>query len=48
VLAEQPDACTFADRCPRATEVCTSSQPELTPGAHRVACWHPVRESVEV
>ncbi|MGW6281730.1 ABC transporter ATP-binding protein [Kribbella sp. NPDC055071] len=48
VLTEQPDACTFADRCPRALDTCTTSQPELTPGPHRVACWNPVREPVEV
>jgi peptide/nickel transport system ATP-binding protein len=40
VLTEQPDACTFADRCPRALDTCTSSQPQLTTGAHRVACWN--------
>jgi len=48
VLTEQPDACTFADRCPRAVDTCTASQPELTAGQHRVACWNPVREPVEV
>ncbi|TDD16627.1 ABC transporter ATP-binding protein [Kribbella turkmenica] len=48
VLAEQPDACTFADRCPRALDTCTASEPNLTPGPHRVACWNPVREPVEV
>ncbi|GAB2644709.1 ABC transporter ATP-binding protein [Kribbella swartbergensis] len=48
VLSEQPDACTFADRCPRAVDTCTASQPQLTPGLHRVACWNPVREPVEV
>ena len=48
VLTEQPDACTFADRCPRAVDTCTSSQPHLTGAPHRVACWNPVREPVEV
>jgi peptide/nickel transport system ATP-binding protein len=48
VLSAQPDACTFADRCSRADDSCTTSQPELTAGVHRVACWHPVREAVEV
>jgi peptide/nickel transport system ATP-binding protein len=38
VLAEQPDACTFADRCPRAIDICTTKQPALTAG---VACWNP-------
>jgi peptide/nickel transport system ATP-binding protein len=47
VLAEQPDACTFADRCPRALDTCTTEQPLLTAGAHQVACWNPVREPVE-
>jgi peptide/nickel transport system ATP-binding protein len=42
VLTEQPDACTFAERCERALDICTTSQPQLTPGAHRVACWNPV------
>jgi peptide/nickel transport system ATP-binding protein len=44
VLAEQPDACTFADRCSRASDTCTSRRPELglVAGAQRVACWHPV------
>lgn len=48
VLTKQPDACTFADRCPRALDTCTTSQPELIGGPHRVACWNPVREPVEV
>ncbi|MGG5259958.1 ABC transporter ATP-binding protein [Phycicoccus avicenniae] len=45
VLSEQPDACTFADRCPAATERCRSAAPPLervAPGSsHEVACWHP-------
>ncbi len=49
VLSTQPDACTFADRCPAADSTCREQQPrlidELTPpgGApdHLVACWHP-------
>ena len=32
VLAEQPDACTFADRCPNAIDTCTAEQPALEPG----------------
>ncbi len=28
VLSDQPDACTFADRCPRAVDTCTTSQPD--------------------
>ena len=38
VLAEQPDACTFADRCPRAIDTCTTKEPALIAG---VACWNP-------
>ncbi|TCN35827.1 peptide/nickel transport system ATP-binding protein [Kribbella orskensis] len=48
VLAAQPDACTFADRCPQALDICTAKQPVLEPGGHQVACWNPVREPVEV
>jgi len=44
VLATQPDACTFADRCPAADQQCRSAAPPLTPvgPGHRAACWHPV------
>jgi peptide/nickel transport system ATP-binding protein len=43
VLSEQPDACTFADRCPAADERCRTAAPELTAVAdgHRAACWFP-------
>ncbi|MBE1489408.1 ABC transporter ATP-binding protein [Plantactinospora soyae] len=49
VLSVQPDACTFADRCPAADEQCRESAPPLevlgTEAApaedHLVACWHP-------
>ncbi|MDF2144668.1 ABC transporter ATP-binding protein [Knoellia sp. p5-6-4] len=50
VLESQPDACTFADRCPAATQRCSSSAPPLEPAPlaaqagghpHEVACWHP-------
>ncbi|MGH3383858.1 MAG: ABC transporter ATP-binding protein [Nocardioidaceae bacterium] len=42
VLSEQPDACTFADRCPRASARCTEHEPPLENVAgHEVACWHP-------
>lgn len=51
VLAAQPDACTFAERCPAASARCTSAAPPLepvvtgvherSPHAHGVACWHP-------
>ena len=45
-LAELPDACAFAPRCPRADELSRSSVPELRevrPG-HLVACFHPGAE----
>ncbi|MFI6781616.1 ABC transporter ATP-binding protein [Micromonospora sp. NPDC050276] len=44
VLATQPDACTFADRCPAADQQCRSVAPPLAGfgGAdHVAACWHP-------
>ncbi|MGW5358944.1 ABC transporter ATP-binding protein [Actinopolymorpha pittospori] len=46
VLSDPPDRCTFADRCPRADELCRTSQPPLsgTPG-HLVACWHPADQN---
>jgi peptide/nickel transport system ATP-binding protein len=42
-LSELPQACAFADRCPRADDITRSQQPELRevrPG-HSVACFHP-------
>jgi peptide/nickel transport system ATP-binding protein len=45
VLTTQPDACTFADRCPAADEKCRTSEPPLEAlgtASHLVACWHPV------
>jgi peptide/nickel transport system ATP-binding protein len=44
VLASSPDACTFADRCPRADPTCRTRRPELAadPGGHPVRCWHPL------
>ena len=50
VLSEQPDACTFADRCAAASDRCTTSRPPLERAhvhdeqggpEHVVACWHP-------
>ena len=49
VLASQPDACTFAQRCAAADNQCTSASPALAapgdhpalPQDHQVACWHP-------
>jgi peptide/nickel transport system ATP-binding protein len=42
-LAELPQACVFADRCPRADELTRSQQPELQEVRpdHLVACFHP-------
>jgi peptide/nickel transport system ATP-binding protein len=42
-LSEVPQACAFADRCPRADDLTRSQRPELRevrPG-HSVACFHP-------
>ncbi|SDY29930.1 peptide/nickel transport system ATP-binding protein [Modestobacter sp. DSM 44400] len=47
VLTVQPDACTFAERCPAASDRCRTSRPPLAPEenpgrtVHRFACWHP-------
>ncbi len=49
VLSVQPDACSFAERCPAADSECLAARPELTaahtavelPPDHLVACWHP-------
>jgi peptide/nickel transport system ATP-binding protein len=42
-LAQLPDACAFAPRCPRADEECEKTVPPLEPvrPEHRVACFHP-------
>ena len=44
VLSHSPEACTFADRCPRADDTCRTRRPELAPGptGHPVRCWHPL------
>jgi oligopeptide/dipeptide ABC transporter ATP-binding protein len=51
VLSVQPDACTFADRCPAADETCRTAAPPLDTVVtsigvdskdHVAACWHPV------
>jgi peptide/nickel transport system ATP-binding protein len=44
VLDEQPDACTFADRCPAVGDRCREQAPPLTvapASSHEAACWHP-------
>jgi peptide/nickel transport system ATP-binding protein len=41
-LAEQPDACSFAPRCPRADGECAKVPPLDPVGLeHRAACFHP-------
>jgi peptide/nickel transport system ATP-binding protein len=41
-LAQLPDACAFAPRCPRADEECEQVPPlESVRTEHRVACFHP-------
>jgi peptide/nickel transport system ATP-binding protein len=44
MLASSPDACTFADRCGRADDVCRRHRPTMEPGpaGHPVRCWHPL------
>jgi peptide/nickel transport system ATP-binding protein len=45
-LAEVPQFCVFADRCPRADELTRSEQPQLREvrPRHLVACFHPGTE----
>jgi peptide/nickel transport system ATP-binding protein len=40
-LGQFPPGCPFRNRCPRATEVC-STMPALDGDDHRFACWHPL------
>ncbi|HET8977455.1 MAG TPA: oligopeptide/dipeptide ABC transporter ATP-binding protein [Solirubrobacteraceae bacterium] len=44
-----PSGCRFHTRCPRATEVCRTSEPPLAvyPGGHVAACHHPLNVSAE-
>jgi peptide/nickel transport system ATP-binding protein len=43
-MRASPDACTFAERCQHADDVCRSHRPDLAPGpaGHPVRCWHPL------
>jgi peptide/nickel transport system ATP-binding protein len=43
-LRESPAACTFADRCAYADDLCRQHRPPLLPGpaSHPVACFHPL------
>ncbi|MEV8313919.1 dipeptide/oligopeptide/nickel ABC transporter permease/ATP-binding protein [Streptomyces sp. NPDC059900] len=45
-----PQGCAFAPRCPRADDHCRREDPEPVAHSigHRIACWHPVRESTEL
>lgn len=45
-LRAMPSGCAFRDRCPAATEIC-STMPELDDGPSRVACWHPIERPTE-
>ena len=42
-LKSDPDLCSFAPRCPRATQICREHRPALEPvlPQHLVACHHP-------
>ena len=44
-----PSGCRFHTRCPRATEICSRVEPQLTeyPGGHLAACHHPQNVSAE-
>ncbi|UYM06898.1 dipeptide/oligopeptide/nickel ABC transporter permease/ATP-binding protein [Solicola gregarius] len=45
-----PEGCAFANRCPLATDVCRTEDPQLlrVTDRHRVACWNPVVDEAEV
>lgn len=43
LLRDVPQACTFEDRCDRATPTCSSQRPSLVPdGDRKFACFHPI------
>jgi len=44
ILASSPDACTFAERCGYADDLCRGHRPdmEIGPAGHPVRCWHPL------
>ena len=45
---DPPSACRFHTRCPRATEICSTEEPELKPhgpDGHLAACHHPLGEA---
>ncbi len=43
-MRDSPDACTFADRCGYADQLCRTHRPQLEPGpsGHLVRCFHPL------
>ena len=42
-LASLPPGCSFAPRCPNASEQCRGQRPPVVSfGSERLACWHPV------
>ncbi len=42
-LASLPPGCSFAPRCPNASDQCRSERPPVVSlGSERLACWHPV------
>lgn len=55
-LRNRPTGCAFHPRCPRATDACSTRQPELVvdlpdpsrrsdPSEHAHACWHPMNDT---
>jgi oligopeptide/dipeptide ABC transporter ATP-binding protein len=44
-----PSGCRFHTRCPRATDICRTAEPQLTeyPGGHSAACHHPQNVTAE-
>jgi peptide/nickel transport system ATP-binding protein len=44
ILPSSPDACTFAERCRYADDLCRRHRPQMEPGpaGHPVRCWHPL------
>jgi oligopeptide/dipeptide ABC transporter ATP-binding protein len=46
---DPPNGCRFASRCPRATDICRTVEPQLTEyaGGHLAACHHPQNVSAD-
>jgi peptide/nickel transport system ATP-binding protein len=49
-MRESPDACTFAERCEYADDLCRRERPVMEPGpsGHPVRCFHPLPVVAEV